>query len=180
MNRWAVRAASVLLTAMAPVAATLTGSMSAGEPSPASSSMIPHVVSLAPLHVEPKPSPSVEQSPRPKIVRPKQQRKEGPARVAQSQTVYVPFTIRHDSQFSPLVERWRSLIIEVGLDQYQSVERWLQRIDCESDGIPSKINPAGPYIGLTQELNGSADPRTNLEQAKRKWESQGASAWPNC
>jgi len=82
--------------------------------------------------------------------------------------------------FPPLVERWRELVEAAGLNAYQSTERWLLRIDCESGGNPDAYNSAGPFLGLLQILNGSPDPQTNLEQAKTKWESQGAGAWPHC
>ncbi len=58
-------------------------------------------------------------------------------------------------------------------------------IQCESGGNPLAYNPAGPYVGLWQVLNGSSDPYTNALQAHyqyRQWMEgiRAVSPWPTC
>lgn len=40
---------------------------------------------------------------------------------------------------------------------------------CESQGITTAYNPAGPYIGLFQVEGGSMDPTENVRQAFAMW-----------
>lgn len=64
----------------------------------------------------------------------------------------------------------------------EALSRWAVRVvSCESNWDPNAYNPAGPYIGPFQVLNGSAgDVRANTEQALSIYQRQGSGAWPNC
>lgn len=58
-------------------------------------------------------------------------------------------------------------------------------VACESSWQTHVVNPAGPYVGLFQVLNGSTDPMTNARQAHqqfREWMEgkRQTSPWPGC
>lgn len=60
----------------------------------------------------------------------------------------------------------------------------LATIWCESRYQADAYNPAGPYIGWWQNLNGSSDPHANTVEAHIKYvawkRGQVADPWPNC
>ena len=76
---------------------------------------------------------------------------------------------------------WTALV-----SQFTWPTEWaLAVIQCESSGDPLAYNPAGPYVGLFQVLNGSSDPYTNALQAHyqyRQWVEgiRAVSPWPTC
>lgn len=58
-------------------------------------------------------------------------------------------------------------------------------IQCESSGNPNALNPAGPYIGLFQVLNGPYDPGLNAIEAHIQYVEwvtgvRTESPWPGC
>jgi hypothetical protein len=61
----------------------------------------------------------------------------------------------------------------------------LSVIQCESSGDPNAYNPAGPYVGGFQVLNGPTDPFRNAVEAHIQyveWERgiRTVSPWPGC
>ncbi len=81
-------------------------------------------------------------------------------------------------QAAPIVQTggWAELVCQYDWDCGYA----LAIIPCESGGNPNAYNPAGPYIGLFQVLNGSSDPAVNVAQAYAKYASGGWAHWPNC
>ena len=78
---------------------------------------------------------------------------------------------------------WRSLVCSLPFTW--PCEWAIAVIMCESSGNPNAYNPAGPYIGLFQVLNGPTDPYLNTVEAHIQFVEwargvRTVSPWPNC
>lgn len=98
----------------------------------------------------------------------------------------LPEAQQADVQRLPLgrgaVEQWRGLVCNAPFTWDCG---WaLAVIDCESSGHADAVNPAGPFVGLFQVLNGTTDPYQNAVDAHIKYHAwqrgEVGPPWPNC
>ncbi len=79
--------------------------------------------------------------------------------------------------------KWRPLVCSAPFTW--PCEWALAVIQCESSGNPDAYNPAGPYMGLFQVLNGPYDPGLNAVEGHIQfveWQRgiRAVSPWPGC